>query len=63
MPMLLSFIFFLLFNGPHYLRMYWTDLHKISGQVDILVGMINPTFFLQSLKGCCYGNGFWAQIG
>jgi len=25
--------------------------------------MINPTLFLRSLKGSCYGNRFWARIG
>ena len=34
---------------------------KFSSQANMWVGMINPTVFLRSLKGRCYGNRFFSH--
>jgi len=35
---------------------------KFSQLVVILVETNNQTFVFWSLKGCCYGNQFWAEL-
>jgi len=61
--MLLSIIFLTDLFETSYLRMYWTDLYQIAGEVPIRATIINLTFRSRSLNGCCYGNRFLVRIG
>jgi len=43
--------------------MYWSYLHQFfSVGIELREGLINRSFFLRSLKGCCRGNQFCDQI-
>jgi len=43
--------------------MHWTDLHHIVNVGTYMGGHDQSDLLFRSLKGCFYGNQFWARIG